>query len=191
MKLARYKEALESYEKATETGHEHVYWHGKAAALFRLESYPEAEAALQRAVDIASASKDEKSRRRGRDYERILRRLRSRDRRLLWWEWWFTEGSWIKRLTGVVVLALLAVYLVLPLITFNTDLLKSEGRLWWITTGQRWESYVMPVVVLLLLLVSPMISKVGTGGVELQPILPPTEPLLQKIREDLQLLLEQ
>lgn len=107
----------------------------------------------------------------------------------MWITWWFSAGGWGgwgKRVVSVVLLLLLVLYLVLPLVTLNVRLLEEQGRLWWISAGKDWQSYMVPVAAIIILLMSPVLRRFGPQGVELQPILLPPEEVAKRMVGEMQ-----
>ncbi|MBI4198298.1 MAG: hypothetical protein HY533_04230 [Chloroflexi bacterium] len=91
-----------------------------------------------------------------------------------WWGWWFRDGR-VKRAVGVFALALLLLYTLLPMFTF--DAVPSDLSLpRFLVVGGTWEQYVLPVATLLIILLSPILRKLGPQGFELEPSSIPQPP---------------
>ncbi|GAH87224.1 unnamed protein product, partial [marine sediment metagenome] len=177
------------FNEAFQKKSEHRFMFNKAVALLRLQRSEEAEETLQRAIELTSGAKDKESIKVGKEYRKQLGRLRRSRQPAMWITWWFSEvgwGGWGKRVVGVVLLLLLVLYLVLPLVTLNVRLLEEQGRLWWISAGKDWQSYMVPVAAIIILLMSPVLRRFGPQGVELQPILPPPEEAARRIIGEMQ-----
>ena len=189
IRLGRYEDAICLFDEAFLKKSEHRFMFNKVAALLRLQRSAEAEEALQRAIDLTSGGKDRESKRSEKEYRKQLDRLRRSEYPIQWIQWWFNENDWIgwgKRILGGFLLVLLILYLVLPLVTLNVRLLEEQGRLWWISAGKDWQSYMVPVAAIIILLMSPMLRRFGPQGIELQPILPPPEEAARRLVGEMQ-----
>ena len=189
IRLGSYEDAIRIFNEAFQEKSEHRFMFNKAVALLRLQRSAEAEEALQRAIDLTSGAKDRESKRSEKEYRKQLDRLRTSEYPIQWIQWWFNENDWIgwsKRILGGFFLVLLILYLVLPLVTLNVRLLEEQGRLWWISAGKDWQSYMVPVAVIIILLMSPMLRRFGPQGVDLQPILPPPEEAARRLVGEMQ-----
>ena len=166
MRLARPEEALHAYGRALETVRENsMYWANRGTAYIRLDRFVEARGDLERALALEPPESDAAA------YREALGQLRASRVPLIWWDWWFTQGSLARRVSGGAISILLTLYLLAPLVTVNDDKILAQNRLWWLNLGQDWTSYVLPVVVLLAVLLSPMLRRIGPEGVHLEPIL--------------------
>ena len=186
IRLGSYEDAIRIFNEAFQEKSEHRFMFNKAVALLRLQRSAEAEEALQRAIDLTPSGKDRESKRSEKEYRKHLDRLRGIGHPAMWITWWFSEGGWGRRVAGVVLLLLLVLYLVLPLVTLNVRLLEEQGRLWWISAGKDWQSYMVPVAAIIILLMSPMLRRFGPQGIELQPILLPPEEAARRMVGEMQ-----
>jgi len=155
MRLGLYEDAAVLFEEAYRRRSEHRFIFNKAAALGRLQRFREVKDALQRALELASVATDEESRSDECYYRTQLERLRRGQYPTMWGTWWFLDEGWIgwaKRIFGGSLLLLFVIYMVLPLFTLNTELLHDKNRYLWINVGKEWQSYIVPVAAILILL---------------------------------------
>jgi tetratricopeptide (TPR) repeat protein len=186
--MGLYEEAAHAFEDAFRIQSNHQFMFNKAAALSRLRRYEEAEEVLQRAIDRASGASDEWSRNAVRKYRKQVHQFRRTKYPVMWWNWWFGDDdtfAWLKRIFGVFLLIVLLGYIIAPFFSVNTELLKQRGWLWWPSPSGGWQSYIVPIVAVLLILLSPMIRAIGPRVVELSPALMFPEIKLQDIVREL------
>jgi len=184
IRLGRYEEAIGVFDEAFNIEANHLLMFNKAVAFLRLNRFNDAEDAMQRAVELCAGDTQFE-----KDCHRHLERLRKRSQPIIWSTWWFGEGGkvgWVKRCAGGVISVLLLAYLLMPLVSLNTALLQEERRLWWMSFGRDWQTYLIPVAALVILLLSPMLKSIGPQGVELSPAFTPPEIRLRDIAKDIQ-----
>jgi hypothetical protein len=102
----------------------------------------------------------------------------------MWWNWWFGDDdtlAWLKRPFGAFLLIILLGYIITPFFSVNTELLKQRGWLWWPGLSGGWQSYIVPILAVLAILLSPMMRAIGPRVVELSPTLMFPEIKLQDI----------
>ena len=119
-----------------------------------------------------------------RKYRKQVRQFRRTKYPVMWWNWWFGDDdtfAWLKRVFGAFLLIVLLGYIIAPFFSVNTELLKQRGWLWWPNPTGGWQSYIVPIVAVLLILLSPMIRAIGPRVVELSPALMFPEIKLQDI----------
>ncbi|MDP3063023.1 MAG: tetratricopeptide repeat protein [Chloroflexota bacterium] len=168
--MTRYEEALSAYDEAlAEAPDDYVLWDRKARMHHKLHNLEACEEALMHAVDLTSDQEDPAVARAHARYQSALSLLARRGQCFVWWEWWFAEGSKARKASAAILLLLLSLFLIAPLVVINTDRLKQSWYLW-PNAGASWEVFLVPVAAIGLLLLSPMLVRVGPGGLELGPI---------------------
>jgi tetratricopeptide (TPR) repeat protein len=190
LRLGLYDDAAKLFEQAYRNRSDYRFIHNQAASLARLRLIDEAEDKLKVAIDLASVAGDKKSE---IEYRTELQRLKRRGYATIWVDWWFGNvgaWGWLKKSFASFLLLLLFIYLLVPLLTPNSELIQSQHKFWWLHVGMGWESYIVPVAAILLILLSPMIRSVGPRGVEMAPLLPSPEKELKDIIEKMQPKLE-
>jgi len=190
LRLGLYDDAAKLFEQAYRKRSDHRFIHNQAASLARLHLIDEAEDKLKVAKDLASVAGDRKSE---IYYRSELQRLKRRGYAAIWIDWWFGNGDtwgWLKRSFAGFLLLLLFTYLVLPLLTPSSELIESNNRSAWLHVGMGWESYIVPVAAILLILLSPMIRSAVPRGVEMAPLFPSPEKELKDVVEKMLPVLE-
>jgi hypothetical protein len=151
----------------------------------KLHNLEACEEALRHAADLAGSQESPDATRARAQYQSALGLLARRGQRFVWWEWWFSEGSNARKAVAIILLLLLSLFLIAPLVVINTNRLIESWYLW-PNAGASWEVFLVPVAAIGLLLLSPMLVRVGPGGLELGP----TEQSKERQERDLDKLLE-
>lgn len=185
LRLGRYSEALEAYEDAIRGRVHHSYYYNKATVLLRLGRTEEAEYALQQAIDFLSVSTDSTAKKQARQYQRHLTRLRSHNKPLLWWDWWFGQGNWVQRLCGAILCLLLLSITLFPVTMHISVLLLGRPLVDnWIalsTNSQIWLWYLIPIGLILFLLFTPMLRRGKSTKLKAELLEPQIEPVDRRL----------
>lgn len=154
-----YAEAAEFFNLALKLRILHLYLFNRATALVHLKRFDEAEDSLSQALGLVSAKKNKEEQKTERKYRDCLQKLRNTGSRVSWWTWWFDEGSTIKKFFGGFLLFILSFYLIIPLFRL--------GSLGWLNSGRDWSYYIMPTIVSALILILPVVTRLGPQGIEI------------------------
>jgi tetratricopeptide (TPR) repeat protein len=166
MRMGRYQEALKGYSDALDIRVHHLYYYHIAVVMERLGEMDFAERSLLQAIDSASLSRDRHDRHEAKKYKQLWEKVRKRNKQIVWFEWWFNDGGILRKIIGG---ALLAIVFVLLEQLFN-DLMGNHLKfLVLINTrslSTHWTWFITALIVLGLILLSPIIRKIGTQTVE-------------------------
>jgi len=163
MEGSRYDDALGCFDSALRRQINHLYLFNRGTALVRLKRIDEAEDAITRARDLVKVSKDKADQEARKHYDDVLKKLRVASKPISWWDWWFTQANKPRRGLGVFLILVVVTCLFAPFVR--------EGKLGWFNCGKDWGTYLVPAVISTLLLILPVITKFGTQGIEVSPML--------------------
>lgn len=167
-RMGHYYEALKAFEDALRIKVDHQYYYNRAVALQRLGQFLYAERALQQAIDCLKGSSEKTAEDDIKKYKRYMLNLRSREKPLIWWEWWFSEGTKRRRLCGYFLCIALFLAVVVPLVIVPVGIwLQWLCIEQWVEWGKWWVWYLIPIVIIFVLLLSPGIRSIGTQGLEM------------------------
>lgn len=186
LRMGRYPDALEAYQKALDIKVHPSYFFHMAISYQRLGCNEYAERALQQAIDAAKGSGYDKSKEIAAYYQDKLSNIRKRNRPLIWWEWWFGQKSVTRTIVGIILLCLLGVSIILPLISvsvFSVLVLLTEKLQWsflpgWDIFKRVWVWHFIPIITLMVILYSPTMRRIGYQGLELDPTMAYREPMI-------------
>ena len=160
---ARYEEALVCFDSALQKQINHLYLFNRGTALVRLKRIDEAEDSISRAQDLISLPKSKADQEARKNYDDVLRKLRSAGAKISWWDWWFGEANKLRQALGIFLISVIVVCLLAPFVR--------EGTLGWFNCGTEWGTYVVPAAISALLLILPVIRSFGTQGIDVMPML--------------------
>ncbi len=168
---ARYGEALSCFDLALQKRIDHLYLFNRGTVLLRLKRVDEAKDSISRARDLVSPPKSKAEKEDLKNYDDVLQELRGTGRgageRVSWWDWWFTKANKPRCALGIFLIIIVVVCLLAPFVR--------EGTLCWFNCGKDWGTYIVPAAIGTLLLILPVILKVGPQGIEVMPMLKPPE----------------
>ncbi len=168
LRMGYYCESLEAINKALRIKVNHKYYFHKAVVLHRLGQTAYVEMALRQAIDCLKGTRDLVEENTLKKYERYLLNIQNRERSRNWWEWWFVEGTGWRKIMGIV-LVLITIFLALgPIIPIPFGIWSNADQLE--TSSYWWIGYLVPVIIFLIILISPGLRHVRPQQLELEPI---------------------
>lgn len=170
LKMGLYHESIKAFDEALKIKIDHRYYYNKAVVLHRLGNFVYVEKALQQAIDCIKGSSEKSNIDKDilKNYEKNLLDIRNREKPLIWWEWWFSKSGGCKKFFGTFLFITLLFFVLGPLIVVTAGLyfqwLSVENMVLW---GNWWVWYLVPIVILLVLLLSPSIRSISPQGLEM------------------------
>lgn len=168
LRMGFYQESLEAFDKALQIKINHRYYFHKAVVLHRLGQNIYVEKALRQAIDCLKGSREQAEANTLKKYERYLFNVKNRDRSSNWWEWWFVEGTGWRKTVGIIFILVTAFMAIGPLIPLPLGVWSDADQM--TTWSYLWLWYLVPVVIFLVLLISPGIKHARSQEMELEPI---------------------
>jgi tetratricopeptide (TPR) repeat protein len=176
--MGRYNESVEAFDKALSIKAHHSYFYNKAVALQRLGQEANTIKALQQAIDCANNTEEHEI---AKDYDGYLKRIRDREKPLIWWEWWFSQGGLGRKIFGSILLFSFVVEITPIVVITLWNVIGGFIHIGfvphWSVLGNNWVWFGIPVISSLLIILSPVMRSLGTQGVELQLINREEKPL--------------
>ncbi len=168
LRMGYYHESLEAFDKALQIKVNHKYYFHKAAVFHRLGQIVYTEMALRQAIDCLKGSREQAQEDTLKKYERYLSSIKNRDRSRNWWEWWFVEGTGWRKTVGIVLILVTILMTIGPIIPIPLGIWSDADQV--VTWSFGWLWYLVPVVIFLVLLLSPGFKQVRPQELELEPM---------------------
>ncbi len=173
MLMGKYPEAIDAYYVALKLRIDHSYYYQLAAAWYRVGNMTLAKDNIQKALDSVSHLSDNHDKKSKKQYKKELEILNNPGRVLTWWSYWMNSKHILRSTFGLGILGIIIFLLGFMMYQFFLVVFGNSHDFNWFKDIQilkdTWQWYVIPLVALFILLLSPVIKNVGTQGLELDP----------------------